>query len=162
MTVPASSDVHVSVAGLDKTYRLPQGQTVTALSQLDLDIRRGEFVSVVGPSGCGKSTLLKCIAGITGISGGTINVDGAPVIEPPDNMAIVFQRDILLDWRSVIENVLFPIEIKRLPKEQWRQRAREWLAVIGLPGYENRRPWELSGGQRQRVAICRALIQEPK
>jgi NitT/TauT family transport system ATP-binding protein len=116
----------------------------------------------VGPSGCGKSTLLKCIAGITGISGGTIQVDGTPVDEPPDDMAVVFQRDILLDWRSVIENVLFPIEIKRLPKEEWRSRARELLALIGLPGYENRQPWELSGGQRQRVAICRALIQEPK
>src|SRR4051794_8286196 len=113
---PAPSDVHVAVAGLDKTYRLPQGQSVTALAHLDLTIRRGEFVSVVGPSGCGKSTLLKCIAGIIGISGGAIHVDGAPVVEPPDDMAIVFQRDILLDWRSVIENVLFPIEIKRLRK----------------------------------------------
>jgi NitT/TauT family transport system ATP-binding protein len=162
MASPASRDVHVSVTGLDKTYRLPQGQAVTALSGLDLNIRRGEFVSVVGPSGCGKSTLLKCIAGITGISGGTIQVDGTPIDEPPDDMAIVFQRDVLLDWRSVIENVLFPIEIKRLAKEEWRGRAREWLALIGLPGYENRQPWELSGGQRQRVAICRALIQEPR
>ena len=162
MASPASPDVHVSVTGLDKTYRLPHGQSVAALSQLDLSIRRGEFVSVVGPSGCGKSTLLKCIAGITGISGGTILVDGTPVDEPPDDMAVVFQRDILLDWRSVIENVLFPIEIKRLNKEDWRGRAREWLSLIGLPGYEDRQPWELSGGQRQRVAICRALIQEPK
>jgi NitT/TauT family transport system ATP-binding protein len=162
MATAASSAIHVAVAGLDKTYRLPQGQAVTALSQLDLDIRRGDFVSVVGPSGCGKSTLLKCIAGIIGISGGSIHVDGAPVSEPPDDMAIVFQRDILLDWRSVIENVMFPIEIKRLPREKWAGRAREWLAVIGLAGYENRQPWELSGGQRQRVAICRALIQEPK
>src|SRR6185437_8711728 len=147
MAGPASPAVHVSVAGLDKTYRLPQGQTDTALSHLDLDIRRGEFVSVVGPSGCGKSTLLKCIAGILGASGGTIHVDGAPVVEPPDDMAIVFQRDILLDWRSVIENVLFPVEIKRLRKEQWVGRARELLATIGLAGYENRQPWELSGGQ---------------
>jgi ABC-type nitrate/sulfonate/bicarbonate transport system ATPase subunit len=117
---------------------------------------------VVGPSGCGKSTLLKCIAGIIGISGGTIHIDGAPVVEPPDDMAVVFQRDILLDWRTVIENVLFPIEIKRLRGAEWFQRARELLAMIGLLGYENRHPWELSGGQRQRVAICRALIQEPK
>src|SRR5262249_50166924 len=162
MTVPALSDVHVSIAGLDKTYRLPHGQTVVALSQLNLDIRRGEFVSVVGPSGCGKSTLLKCIAGIVGINGGSIYIGGVPVAAPPDDMAIVFQRDILLDWRSVIENVLFPIEIKRLRGQEWSQRASELLTMIGLPGYENRHPWELSGGQRQRVAICRALIQEPK
>src|SRR5690349_20217996 len=116
MAGPAPSDVHVSVIGLDKTYRLPRGQAVTALSRLDLNIRRGEFISVVGPSGCGKSTLLKCIAGITGISGGMIRVDGTLVDDPPDDMAVVFQRDILLDWRSVVENVLFPIEIKRLPK----------------------------------------------
>jgi NitT/TauT family transport system ATP-binding protein len=156
------SDVHVAINALDKTYRLPKGETVAALRGIDLDLRRGEFVSVVGPSGCGKSTLLKCIAGITGITGGAIRVDGTPVVEPPDDMAVVFQRDILLDWRTVMQNVLFPIEIKRLPKEQWTARARELLAMIGLPGYEDRKPWELSGGQRQRVAICRALIQEPK
>ena len=157
-----ASDIHVSVKGLDKTYQLPKGDTVSAIRQIDLQLRRGEFVSVVGPSGCGKSTLLKCIAGITEISGGTIHVDGERVTKPPDNMAIVFQRDILLDWRTAIENVLFPIEIKGYHKEEWVDRARELFALIGLAGYENRQPWELSGGQRQRVAICRALIQEPK
>ena len=157
-----ASDIHVSVKGLDKTYQLPKGDTVSAIRHIDLQLRRGEFVSVVGPSGCGKSTLLKCIAGITEISGGTIHVDGERVTKPPDNMAIVFQRDILLDWRTAIENVLFPIEIKGYHKEEWVDRARELFALIGLAGYENRQPWELSGGQRQRVAICRALIQEPK
>jgi len=150
------------VRNLDKSYHLPKGDVFAALRNVDLDIRRGEFVSVVGPSGCGKSTLLKCIAGITGVSAGAIQVDGEPVVQPPDNMAIVFQRDILLDWRTVIDNVLFPIEIKRQPKEKWRDRARELLALIGLAGFEQRHPWELSGGQRQRVAICRALIQEPQ
>jgi len=161
-TEPIRSDVHVSVRNLDKSYRLPKGDTVDALRRIDLDIRRGEFVSVVGPSGCGKSTLLKCIAGIADASGGAIEVDGQPVLQPPDNMAIVFQRDILLDWRTVIDNVLFPIEIRRQRKEQWVGRASELLALIGLAGYEQRQPWELSGGQRQRVAICRALIQEPQ
>jgi NitT/TauT family transport system ATP-binding protein len=159
---PVRSDVHVSISSLDKSYRLPKGGTVDALRAIDLDIRRGEFLSVVGPSGCGKSTLLKCVAGIADISGGAIHVDGELVVEPPLNMAIVFQRDILLDWRTVIDNVLFPIEIRRQRKEQWVDRARELLAMIGLAGYEHRHPWELSGGQRQRVAICRALIQEPQ
>jgi len=158
----SSGNIHVGIEGLDKTYRLPHGQTVVALSKLDLNIRRGEFVSVVGPSGCGKSTLLKCIAGIIGIDGGTVCVDGVPVREPPDDMAVVFQRDVLLDWRSVIENVLFPVEIKRLRQRDWVGRAQQLLTMIGMPGYDDRRPWELSGGQRQRVAICRALIQEPK
>ena len=109
-----------------------------------------------------KSTVLEllgtclCIAGITEISGGTIHVDGERVTKPPDNMAIVFQRDILLDWRTAIENVLFPIEIKGYHKEEWVDRARELFALIGLAGYENRQPWESSGGH------CRALIQEPK
>jgi NitT/TauT family transport system ATP-binding protein len=159
---PIGPDIHVSVRELDKSYRLPKGDTVAALRRIDLELRRGEFVSVVGPSGCGKSTLLKCIAGITDISDGAIHVDGRLVVDPPDNMAIVFQRDILLDWRTVIDNVLFPIEIRRQRKDAWLARARELLALIGLAGYEQRHPWELSGGQRQRVAICRALIQEPQ
>src|SRR5262245_63058494 len=149
---PSRSDVHVCVRSLDKSYQLPKGDTVSALRNVDLDIRRGEFVSVVGPSGCGKSTLLKCIAGISDVSDGEIHVDGQPVVQPPDNMAIVFQRDILLDWRTVIDNVLFPIEIRRQRKDQWIGRASELLALNGLAGYEQRQPWELSGGQRQRVA----------
>ena len=157
----AALDIHVSVTDLDKTYQLPAGGAVSALRHIDLELRRGEFVSVVGPSGCGKSTLLKCIAGITSVSGGSIRVDHEVVVQPPKNMAIVFQRDILLDWRTVIDNVLFPIEIKRLRKEEWIGRARNLLSSMGLAGYEQRHPWELSGGQRQRVAICRALIQEP-
>jgi NitT/TauT family transport system ATP-binding protein len=158
----ARATVHVAVKGLDKIYRLPKGDVVTALRQIDLEIERGEFISVVGPSGCGKSTLLKCIAGITEIAPGRIEVDGAPVTEPPDHMAIVFQRDILLDWRSVLNNILLPIEFKRQRPADWTDKASALLELIGLAGYENRQPWELSGGQRQRVAICRALIQDPQ
>lgn len=154
--------VHVAVTDLDKTYRLPSGDIVNALRQIDLTIGRGEFVSIVGPSGCGKSTLLKCIAGITDVSGGSIEVDGTVVVLPPDNMAIVFQRDILLDWRTVLNNILLPIEFRRKRRADWLARASELLRLIGLPGYEARQPWELSGGQRQRVAICRALIQDPR
>jgi NitT/TauT family transport system ATP-binding protein len=153
--------VHVAVHRLDKVYKSPKS-SFTALEQIDLDIGRGEFISVVGPSGCGKSTLLKCIAGISGISGGRIEIDGVEVASPPDHMAIVFQRDILLDWRSVLDNILLPIEFKRQRKSDWTHKASELLSLIGMPGYEQRRPWELSGGQRQRVAICRALIQEPR
>jgi NitT/TauT family transport system ATP-binding protein len=154
--------VHVTVRGLHKIYKLPRGGAVTAIRQVDLDIGRSEFISIVGPSGCGKSTLLKCIAGIAEISSGRIEVDGAEVTAPPDHMAIVFQRDILLDWRSVLDNILLPIEFKRQHKADWTGKASELLRVIGLPGYEQRHPWELSGGQRQRVAICRALIQDPR
>jgi NitT/TauT family transport system ATP-binding protein len=152
---------HVRIDGLAKIYQTPGGAGVTALQGVDLDLSRGEFLSVVGPSGCGKSTLLKCVAGLTGISAGSVVVDGVPVVEPPDDMAIVFQRDILLEWRSVLDNILLPIEFRRLPTAEWIPKARGLLSLLGLDGYEARRPWELSGGQRQRVAICRALIQEP-
>ncbi len=156
------ADIHVGVKKADKVYTLPKGGTITAIRQIDLDICRGEFISVVGPSGCGKSTLLKCISGIAEITTGQIEVDGAKVTDPPDHMAIVFQRDILLDWRSVLDNILLPIEFKGHRKADWVGRASELLDLIGLRGFEQRRPWELSGGQRQRVAICRALIQEPR
>jgi NitT/TauT family transport system ATP-binding protein len=171
VTTPQSADrprettwekAHVIVRGLDKIYKLPKGGAVTAIRQIDLDIGRGEFISIVGPSGCGKSTLLKCIAGIAEISGGRIEVDGAEVTAPPEHMAIVFQRDILLDWRSVLDNILLPIEFQRRRKADWTGKASELLRVIGLQDYEQRHPWELSGGQRQRVAICRALIQDPR
>jgi NitT/TauT family transport system ATP-binding protein len=152
---------HVRIDGLAKIYQTPGGAGVTALQGVDLDLSRGEFLSVVGPSGCGKSTLLKCVAGLTGISAGSVVVDGVPVVEPPDDMAIVLQRDILLEWRSVLDNILLPIEFRRLPTAEWIPKARGLLSLLGLEGYEARRPWELSGGQRQRVAICRALIQEP-
>ena len=158
----ARNDVHVAVRNIDKIYKLPKGDVVAALQKIDLDIARGEFISVVGPSGCGKSTLLKCIAGIADVSGGHIKVDGAEVDAPPDHMAIVFQRDILLDWRTVLDNILLPIEFRRQRKGDWTKKASELLRLIGLSNYERRHPWELSGGQRQRVAICRALIQDPQ
>jgi len=158
----AKDDIHVAVRNLEKIYKLPKGGAVTALQNIDLDIDRGEFISVVGPSGCGKSTLLKCIAGIADISDGDIKVDGIEVTAPPDHMAIVFQRDILLDWRTVLDNILLPIEFRRQRKAGWTKKASELLHLIGLPDYERRHSWELSGGQRQRVAICRALIQDPR
>jgi NitT/TauT family transport system ATP-binding protein len=158
----ARAATHVAIRGIDKVYTLPEGRQVTAIRQLDLDIGRGEFISIVGPSGCGKSTLLKCVAGIADTTAGHIEVDGVKVTDPPDHMAIVFQRDILLDWRSVLDNILLPIEFKGHRKADWTAKAGELLGLIGLGGFEQRRPWELSGGQRQRVAICRALIQDPR
>jgi NitT/TauT family transport system ATP-binding protein len=167
VTEPQSNDrlrgnTHVACRGVDKVYALPKGGTVTAIRDVDLEIGRGEFISIVGPSGCGKSTLLKCVAGIAETTAGHIEVDGIEVADPPDHMAIVFQRDILLDWRSVLDNILLPIEFKGYRRADWVSKASDLLGLIGLKGFEQRRPWELSGGQRQRVAICRALIQDPR
>jgi NitT/TauT family transport system ATP-binding protein len=156
----AQSAAYVQVSGLDKIYASAKGD-VAALRGIDLEIGAGEFVSILGPSGCGKSTLLKCVAGLTDITAGSVRIRGQPVVRPPDNMAIVFQRDILLDWRTVIDNVLLPIEFRRLSRKDWIDKARALLKLLGLQGFENRHPWELSGGMRQRVAICRALVQDP-
>ena len=159
MTV--AGDPYVRIAGLDKVYPSAKGN-IDALKGIDLAIAKGEFVSILGPSGCGKSTLLKCVAGLTGISAGTVQIRGQAVSAPPDGMAIVFQRDILLDWRTVLDNVLLPIEFRRQPRAPFISKAKDLLHLLGIYGFEDRHPWELSGGMRQRVAICRALIQEPE
>jgi NitT/TauT family transport system ATP-binding protein len=152
---------YVRIRGLDKVYHAQKGDIV-ALKNVDFDLCQGEFLSIVGPSGCGKSTLLKCMAGLAPISAGTIEVKGKPVAGPPDNMGIVFQRDVLLEWLDILDNVLLPIRFARLPKSDWEHRARELLETLGLNGFERRSPWELSGGMRQRVSICRALLRNPE
>jgi NitT/TauT family transport system ATP-binding protein len=150
----------VKISAVEKTYRSRRGD-VAALSGINLDIRAGEFVSVLGPSGCGKSTLLRCLAGLDRVTGGGITIAGVPNDGPPDGLGVVFQRDVLLDWRTVLDNVLLPIEVRRLPVTQWAGKARDLLALLGLAGFEDRHPWELSGGMRQRVSICRALLMNP-
>jgi NitT/TauT family transport system ATP-binding protein len=150
----------IRVERVGKTFSTADG-VVTALENLDLAINEGEFVSIVGPSGCGKSTLLMCIAGLIEASHGSIVVGGRRVSGPVTNLGIVFQEPLLLDWRTVLGNVLFQIEMRGLDSKAYESRARELLDRVGLSGFEDKRPWELSGGMRQRVAICRALIHDP-
>jgi NitT/TauT family transport system ATP-binding protein len=150
----------VSVARVEKTYGGRQGP-VRAVASADLEVARGEFVSLLGPSGCGKSTLLMMIAGLETPTAGTIMLDGRPVVAPRRDIGIIFQDATLLPWKSTMENVLFPIRILKLPVETYRPRALELLAMVGLTGFENHKPAQLSGGMRQRVAICRALIHDP-
>jgi NitT/TauT family transport system ATP-binding protein len=151
----------VKVAGVSKTYSVRAGDDVLALDHLDLDVAPGSFVAVVGPSGCGKSTLLSLLAGLIPVSAGQLTIDGEDVVKPHPKAGVVFQSDLLLDWRSILDNVLLPIEIKKLDRKAWVNRARDLLAQVGLQGFDDKFPSELSGGMRQRVAICRALIQEP-
>jgi NitT/TauT family transport system ATP-binding protein len=150
----------ISVRKVDKTYASARGD-IAALAGISLDVLPGEFVSILGPSGCGKSTLLKCIGGLTAISSGSIEIEGSKVAGPPRNAGFVFQRDVLLDWRNVLDNVLLPAEFNGLDRQRWRARAEELLDTLGLEGYGARYPWELSGGMRQRVAICRGLLLDP-
>ena len=144
-----------------KTFHAGTPQAVEALASLDVRIDRHEFVSIVGRSGCGKSTLLRLIAGLVPPTGGTIRIDGRPVDGPRRDISLMFQRPALFPWRTVIDNVLFPIEILGHDRGAYRQRARELLELVGLDGFAERRPKELSGGMQQRAALCRALIHDP-
>jgi len=134
---------------------------VDALGPISFGIAKGETVSVVGPSGCGKSTLLRVIAGLDSATAGTVTVAGQLVSSPIGDVGIVFQRDLLLDWRSVIDNVLLPAELRRMDLSAARTRAMQLLAELGVADFALRYPWELSGGMRQRVAIARALLCKP-
>jgi NitT/TauT family transport system ATP-binding protein len=151
----------IAIKALTKTYRTRDGDVPT-LRPIDLDIADGEFVAVVGPSGCGKSTLLKLIAGLIEPSGGTITVAGKPVVEPPDDVGIVFQNPVLLAWRSVLGNIMMPVEVRRLDYAAHLERARALIRTARLEGFETKYPWQLSGGMQQRAAICRALVHDPR
>jgi len=124
-------------------------------------VREGEFLAIVGPSGCGKSTLLKMVAGLLPASAGEIRVRGARVDGPQDSAGIVFQAPVLLAWRSVLDNVLLQIEMRRLPRDGYRAKAQALIDMVGLSGFEKKYPWQLSGGMQQRASICRALVHDP-
>jgi NitT/TauT family transport system ATP-binding protein len=139
-----------------KVFALKERQVV-ALEDISVDIQPHEFVSIVGPSGCGKSTLLLLTAGLAAPTGGSIVVGGRPVTGPITDVGIVFQRDVLFDWRTALANVMLQAEIRRLPRAAALEKARGLLHKVGLDGFEDMYPWQLSGGMRQRVAIARAL-----
>lgn len=129
-----------------------------ALDGVTLAVQEREFFSIVGPSGCGKSTLLLLIAGLLAPSAGELLIRGQRVSGPYTESAMVFQQDNLLEWRTVLTNVVLPAEIRRLPRDTYHQRALELLAFVGLRGFEQHYPHQLSGGMRQRAALCRALL----
>ncbi len=140
-----------------------------ALSELSLAVQQGEFVAVVGPSGCGKSTLMKLLSGLWPASDGTVIVDGNEVNGPLSIAGMAFQNPTLLPWRSILRNVLLPLEVVkphrgrlRRDRAAYEAKARELLALVGLAGFENQAPWQLSGGMQQRVSLCRALIHDPR
>jgi NitT/TauT family transport system ATP-binding protein len=150
----------IELAGVSRTFRTRSGD-VEALRAIDLSAAAGEFLAVIGRSGCGKSTLLRLVAGLLRPSAGRVAIGGAPVTGPRPDVALMFQRPALLPWRSVLANVLLPLEIRGRVREPDRDRARAQLDAVGLAGFHRRLPHELSGGMQQRVALCRALIQRP-
>lgn len=150
----------VRFSGVTKIYGTATGR-VEALKDIDFEVRKGEFLSVLGPSGCGKSTLLAMASGLDRPTQGRVEVDGTVVDRAVTDLGIVFQTDVLLDWLTVMGNVMLQIEMRKLDRAVFEPRARELLASVGLAGFEDKRPYELSGGMRQRASICRALVHDP-
>lgn len=151
----------IEIEHIGKTYRTRNGE-VQAVKDLHFNVHDGEFVSLLGPSGCGKSTLLSIISGLVKQSKGRVRVKGKEVNEPRTDVGIIFQKPLLLEWRTIIDNILLQAEIRKLPLDQYRVKAKELLKLVGLEGFENKYPKELSGGMQQRVAICRALLHDPQ
>jgi NitT/TauT family transport system ATP-binding protein len=150
----------ISLKGISHTFET-RGKKLRALEGIDLEIGANEFVTLVGRSGCGKSTLLRLMAGLLRPTRGAVEIGGRPVTRPRQDVSLMFQRSALLPWRTVIENVMLPVDILRLDRRVHRARAEQLLALTGLEGFEDRRPNELSGGMQQRVALCRALVHDP-
>jgi NitT/TauT family transport system ATP-binding protein len=150
----------LAIRNLKKVFTTRDG-VLEALGSVTFDVYPEEFVSIVGPSGCGKTTLLKIIAGLSEQSEGEIIVDREH-FDPSREVGFVFQKALLLNWRRVLDNVLLPIEILKLDKKKYVPKAREFLSLVGLEGFERSYPNELSGGMQQRVSLARALIHDPK
>ncbi|MEM3081459.1 MAG: ABC transporter ATP-binding protein [Nitrososphaerota archaeon] len=152
----------IVVQNLEKSFTGPDGRRLPVLKNVDLEVKRGEFFSIVGPSGCGKTTLLRIIAGISNPDGGRIFIDGSEVNGPSKDVGFVFQTFNLLPWRTVLKNIEFGLEVRGVPSETRRQTVFKYLKLVGLEGFENFYPRQISGGMMQRAAIARALAIEPK
>jgi NitT/TauT family transport system ATP-binding protein len=157
---PAEAGILV-VDDIVKRFHTPEGP-LTAVDRVSLSVRQGEFLAVIGPSGCGKSTLFNIVGGLVDGYQGTVTVGGDTVRGPHPAIGMVFQEESTFPWRTVIENVAFPLEIAGMRKKTRFDKARKFIALVGLSAFENRYPSELSGGMRQRVAIARTLASEPK
>ncbi len=154
----------LSAHGVRIDYWLERShRSFCAVDDLDLEVRAGEFVSIVGPSGCGKTTFLHAIDGLIPISGGSLSLSGRPIRGPGRDRAMVFQHPSLLPWRTVLTNVSYGLELQgKLKRQEARERARDFIRLVGLGGFEDHYPLELSGGMQQRVNLARALATDPE
>ena len=157
----AGKDIKLKIDNVYKEYNGRKGKTV-ALNGVNLEIKENEFVCVVGPSGCGKSTILNIIAGLLEPTSGAVYLDGKKIEGTGVERGVVFQGYALFPWRTVLKNVMFGLEIKKVPKEEAETIARKYIKAVGLEGFEDAYPKELSGGMRQRVAIARAYAVNPE
>ncbi len=153
-------DSQIQIRNLGKTYKSDKKETV-AIDNFNIDIKKGELISIVGPSGCGKTTILRMIAGLMEPTTGTIIIEGRPCTGPGPDRGMVFQDFALLPWRTVRKNVELGLEISGVPKEERRERAEKYIDIVGLDNFADARINELSGGMKQRVGIARALVTKP-
>ena len=163
LSVPQSAPANtaIEVARLSHIYAGREGQ-VPALQDISMTVSAGRFVVLVGPSGCGKTSLLMMMAGLRHQTEGTIHIQGSPIDAPdPDRVGVVFQEASLFPWLSALDNIEFPLALRRAPKVERAARANEMLNLVGLQGFGSRYPHELSGGMKQRVSIARGLVQDP-
>ena len=152
----------LAIRGVQRTFTARSGEVVAALDNINLEISPGEFVAFVGISGCGKTTLMKIVGGLLPPSAGEVVYKGERVTRPIKDLGIVFQKPVLLEWRTVLRNITLQTSMRGLGSvSEQRRLAGALLERVGLAGYGNRYPWELSGGQQQRVSLCRALIHNP-
>jgi NitT/TauT family transport system ATP-binding protein len=151
----------LEIRGVAKRF-MSRGELITALERIDLDIRKGEFVTIVGPSGCGKSTLLNIVSGLMPTSEGEVRFNGARISGVDRRVGYITQSDNLYPWRTLRDNVAFPLELSGMGKAERYKRADAWIERVGLKGFEGAFPHELSGGMRQRGNIIRTLVYEPE
>ncbi len=164
MTPPAANRTDNAILVVDDIvvrFETPEGP-ITAVDDVSFQVTPGEFLSVIGPSGCGKTTLFNVIGGLLAHHQGVVSVDGETIAGPHKSIGMVFQEESTFPWRTVTDNVAFPLELVGMPHDKRVERARHFIALVGLEGFENRYPGELSGGMRQRVSLARTLASEPK
>lgn len=153
-------DGFIRVENVRKVYQSGK-DAVEAVSGVSFVANEGEFIAILGPSGCGKSTLLMMCGGLESITSGKISIADTAVTGPRPSVGVMFQDSTLLPWKTVRENILFPVKIQKRPMAEYRARAEELIEMVGLHGFADKKPHQLSGGMRQRVAICRALVTDP-
>lgn len=154
--------IAIDIAGVSHTYQKGQ-QSLPVLNDLNISIPAGKFTAVVGPSGCGKSTLTRLVAGLMFPNQGTVSLGGEQVKSPRSTVGMAFQNPVLLEWRTIIQNVVLPLEIIKsdMTYNNRLKHAAKLLELVGLKGFEHKRPSELSGGMRQRASLCRSIVHNP-